>query len=118
MKFLTIFIIFFSSYAYSATKHTDVILLIPDKQGPLFWQLVSDISKAASLSLKVNLEIIYSNSNRFSLRHNIDEIVKRKKKPDYLIFRPFLGNTIIVFDQLEKNKIKFVTLERAFRKSL
>lgn len=97
-----------------STAKTKVTFIIPDNKGPIFWQLVSDVSQATALSLNIKLEVIYSDSNRFAVKKTIDEVSQRKTKPDYLIFRPFYGNTITAFDQLEAAKIKFITLEQAF----
>lgn len=112
MKTLLLVLYFFINTAYA--KNLAVTLVLPDKQGPIFWQFVSDVSQSASLSLNIDLEIIYGDSNRFALKNTIDKLLLRKQKPDYLIFRPFLGNTVSIFDDLEKNQLKFVTLEQAF----
>lgn len=112
MKYILVLFYFISFTLFA--KNTEVTLIIPDKKGPVFWQFVSDVSKSAAKNLNINLEIIYTNSHRFALKNTIDEILKRKVKPEYIIFRPFLGNTAQVFNQLERHKVKFVTLEQAF----
>lgn len=112
MKALLLVFCFFINTVHA--KNLAVTLILPDKKGPIFWQFVSDVSQAASLSLNIDLEVIYGDSNRFALKNAIDKLLLRKQKPDYLIFRPFLGNTVSVFDSLEKHQVKFVTLEQAF----
>ena len=93
---------------------TNVTLIIPDKKGPAFWNMVHQTSVASAKSLGVHLEVIYGGSNRFSTLEIIEDIIARPIKPDYLIFRPFHGNAVNVFDQIEARGILFVTLEQAF----
>ena len=93
---------------------TQVILIIPDEKGPVFWNLVHQVSAASAKSLDVQLEVIYGGKNRFSTLEIIEGIVARPIKPDYLIFRPFYGNAASVFDRVEAKGISFVTLEQAF----
>lgn len=116
MKLLIIAFCFLINTVHA--KNLAVTLIVPDKQGPIFWQFVSDVSQAASKSLNIDLKIIYGDSNRFSLKSTIDKILLRQQKPDYLIFRPFLGNTVSVFNSLEKHQLKFVTLEQAFHENM
>ena len=91
-----------------------ITFVVPDGKGPLFWNLVADIAQAAADDLEVELETLYSDSHRFGSKLAIEAIIKRDIKPDFVIFRPFHGNAIEVFDLLEKNQIPFVTLEQAF----
>lgn len=92
----------------------NVILIIPDKKGPAFWTMVHEVSAASAKSLNIELEVIYGGENRFITLEIIEGIIARKIKPDYIIFRPFHGNTTSVFDQVEAKGILFVTLEQAF----
>lgn len=115
--FLMRFLLFISFLLYAAPSFSsklNVIFIVPDAEGPIFWQLVSDVSKVAAKSLNVDLEIIHSDSNRFASKSVIDKILLRSDKPDYLIFLPYLGNTISVFNQIERAKIPFITLEQTF----
>ena len=98
----------------SFAKNINVSLVIPDGEGPIFWQLVSEVSMAAAISLKVDLEIIHHDPNRFASKEVIDEIAQRKVKPDYVIFFSFVGNVSAAFEQLESVQIPFVTLEQIF----
>lgn len=98
----------------SFAKNINVSLIIPDGEGPIFWQLVSEVSMAAATNLNVDLEIIHHDSHRFASKVVIDEISQRKVKPDYVVFFPFIGNVKGAFDQLEFAKIPFVTLEQIF----
>ncbi|WP_339723340.1 ABC transporter substrate-binding protein [uncultured Paraglaciecola sp.] len=91
-----------------------VILIIPDQEGAAFWNMVYQASIASAKSLGVELEVIYGGVNRFTTLEIIEEITAHPTKPDYLIFRPYHGNTASVFDTLEANAIEFVTLEQAF----
>ncbi len=92
----------------------NITLIIPDGKGPLFWQLVSDISRESAKSLHVNLEIIHHSPDRFASKEAIDSVIKRKISPDYIIFFPFNANAVKLFTQLESAKIPFVTLEQKF----
>ncbi|WP_206483446.1 ABC transporter substrate-binding protein [Thalassotalea sp. G2M2-11] len=92
----------------------EVTFIVPDQKGPLFWDMVSEISKSTAHSLNIKFNVIYTASNRFALKNTIDKIIHSKQLPDYLIYRPFLGNTEAVFNQLEQAKIPFITLEQAF----
>ncbi|MFT4939295.1 MAG: ABC-type sugar transport system substrate-binding protein [Paraglaciecola sp.] len=91
-----------------------VTFVVPDGTGPLFWNLVADVSRSVADDLDVDIEVTYSASNRFDSKLVIEKISQRKIKPDYIIFRPFHGNAVKVFDLLESEKIPFVTLEQAF----
>lgn len=109
MKILIIlFILLFPQLVYA----TKVLLIIPDKEGDVFWSLVQQASVASAKSLGVQLEVLYGGENRFATLEMIEKIVARPIKPDYLIFRPFHGNSIKVFDQIEASGISFVTLEQ------
>lgn len=92
----------------------NVTLVIPDGKGPLFWQMVRDISKASAKSLQVNLEILHHAPDRFASKAAIEGIIQRKVTPDYVIFFPFNANAVNLFTQLESAKIPFVTLEQKF----
>jgi ABC-type sugar transport system substrate-binding protein len=113
MRFYLLLSLFMVAFPLIAAN-PKITFIVPDREGGLFWQLVSDVGKAAALNLKVDLEIISTDSNRFALKKAIDDITTKKDKPDYLIFRPFDGNTEAVFCQLESAKIRFITLEQSF----
>ncbi|MEW6995182.1 ABC transporter substrate-binding protein [Colwelliaceae bacterium MEBiC 14330] len=105
--------IFFSVGSVLA-KPLHVTFVVPDQKGPLFWQYVSAIAESVADDIEINLELIYTHSDRFALKEAINKISNRKNKPDYLIFRPFRGNATAVFKQLEASEIPFVTLEQDF----
>jgi ABC-type sugar transport system substrate-binding protein len=113
MKFTCFFLIVFISWHTRAEK-LDVTFVIPDGNGPLFWNLVASIAKAASDDLDVELETLNSDSDRFGSKLSIENILSRPQKPDYLIFRPFHGNAVEMFNMLEASKVPFITLEQAF----
>jgi ABC-type sugar transport system substrate-binding protein len=91
-----------------------ISFVVPDEKGPMFWDLVAEIALSAAQDLDVELEVLYSASNRFASKQVIEEIARRDIKPDYIIFRPFQGNAREIFDLLESREISFVTLEQAF----
>lgn len=92
----------------------NVTFVVPDKEGPLFWQLVKEVSIYVSKSIDVNFHYIHSDSDRFAGERVIKEILSFKQRPDYLIFRPFLGSAERTFKILESNGIRFITIEKAF----
>ena len=108
--FAVVMILLFSQLAFAIK----IILIIPDEEGPAFWNLVHQVSAASAKSLDVQLEVIYGGSNRFTSLEIIENIVARPIKPDFLIFRLFHGNAASVFDLIETKGILFVTLEQAF----
>ncbi len=112
-KYQWLLLLVVCSFSYAASSK--VTFIIPDKEGPIFWQLVSEISQASANNLNIELNVINSDSNRFALKSTIEDIINSEHKPDFLIFRPFLGNTEVIFKQLEHANIPFVTLEQAFR---
>ncbi|GAC17658.1 ABC transporter substrate-binding protein [Paraglaciecola arctica] len=111
LKLLTLLsTLLFSQFALAIK----VILIIPDKEGAAFWNMVYQASTASAKSLGVELEVIYGGVNRFTTLEIIENIIAQPSKPDYLIFRPYHGNTAHVFDTIEAHSIEFVTLEQAF----
>ena len=92
----------------------NVTFIVPDKQGPLFWQLVTDVSISAAQSLDINFTYVFTDSDRFAGEEAIKNIINSEQKPDYLIFRPYLGNSQKIFQRLERHKLPFLTIERAF----
>jgi ABC-type sugar transport system substrate-binding protein len=111
---LRIFVILAILSFSQITFATNITLIIPDQKGSAFWSMVHEVSAASAKSLDVQLEVIYGGTNRFSTLAIIEEILARTIKPDYLIFRPFHGNTTSVFKQIEAKGIVFVTLEQAY----
>jgi ABC-type sugar transport system substrate-binding protein len=108
--FLLLTTLLFSQFALAIK----VIMIIPDKEGTAFWDMVYQASAASAKSLGVQLEVIYGGGNRFSTLEIIEDIIAQPTKPDYLIFRPYHGNTANVFDIIEAYGIEFITLEQAF----
>ncbi|GLX79238.1 sugar ABC transporter substrate-binding protein [Thalassotalea insulae] len=107
-------ICFLSICSYSYATSPQVTFIIPDQKGPIFWQRVAQISQAAADSLNIKLKLINTDPNRFALKETIHQVINSRNHPDYLIFRPFLGNTEAIFKLLEHAKIPFITLEQAF----
>lgn len=115
MVVVLLFTINTKSHAADDSKNQiNVTFIIPDKEGPLFWQLVKNVSSSVSASIGVNFNYIHTDSDRFAMQSVLEEVVKQPTRPDYLIFRPFKGNTEKTFNFLEKNNIPFVTIEKAF----
>ena len=94
-------------------KDLKIALIIPQAQNNNFWQLVENFSVAASEDLNIKLDLVHADNNRFAIKAAIQNLLNNGEKPDYLIFRPFSGNAQPLFQLLEDNKQKFVTLEQA-----
>lgn len=114
LKYL--FAVYLTTFAHLSLANTKVTFLVPDFEGPLFWQLVADTAGEAAKDLNIDFNIIYSRSSRFDLLKSINDIIKQKNKPDYIIFRPFTGNSRKIFSMLERAKIKFLTVENSINK--
>lgn len=101
---------------FQVTAETlNITFIVPDQDRPtFFWSLVHKMAKSVAEDVDVELEVYYSDNNRFASRAAIKTIVSREKKPDYIIFRPFQGNAVEVFEMLHSSGIPFVTLEQAF----
>ena len=98
-------------------KPIEIVLIVPEPKGPKFWGLVASTSKASAASLQINLEIIYAEqNNRFEVKKSIQEVLQRKNQPDYLLFRPLKGNADSIYNLIEQQKTKFVTLEQPLTK--
>lgn len=113
MRLIALLFLIILSFTLRA-ENINVTFVVPDTHGSDFWNLVNEVNIAAAKDLNINFEIIHSDADRFAHVSAIRDIISRKKKPDYLIFRGFLGNISKLFDLLEENKIKFITLEQEF----
>ena len=113
-KHLFCVLIFLLNIHSVLAKPINVVFVVPDQKGPLFWQYVSDIGKSVADDMEINLELIYTDSDRFASKEAIYKVSNRINKPDYIIFRPFSGNAMTIFNQLEESRIPFVTLEQDF----
>jgi ABC-type sugar transport system substrate-binding protein len=91
-----------------------VSLVIPDNADSSFWAMVVATSQSVADDLDVQLDVHYSDTNRFATRSAIEAITQQQDKPDYIIYRPLQGNAIEVLDILEASEIPFVTLEQGF----
>jgi ABC-type sugar transport system substrate-binding protein len=99
----------------SAAESLNITFIVPDQNRPtFFWSLVHKVAQSMAEDVDVELEVYYSDNNRFASRAAIKTIISRENKPDYIVFRPFQGNAVEIFDLLESSNIPFVTLEQAF----
>jgi len=113
VKYFLVIILFNVTFTVSMAK-THVTFIAPDSNKHDFWKLVANIGQSAANNLDIDLEIIYSESNRFSSKRIIEKIVNQKNKPEFLIFFPYIGNTQTLFSLLDAAKIPFITLEQKF----
>lgn len=112
---LTFFLFAILFHFQCAAESLNITFIVPDQNRPtFFWSLVHQVAKSVADDVDVELEVYYSDYNRFASRTAIKTIINREKTPDYIIFRPFQGNAVEVFELLESSGIPFVTLEQAF----
>lgn len=108
-----LFLVLFNIQCHAEAIH--ITFIVPDQNRPtFFWHLVSKVAESVASDLDVNLELYFSDYNRFASRAAIKAIISREQPPDYIIFRPFQGNAVEVFELLKYSNIPFVTLEQAF----
>jgi ABC-type sugar transport system substrate-binding protein len=105
-----IFLFFFATLSFGL----NITLVNPTNKEETFWALITELMQKSALDLNVNLTVYYSDSHRIVQSELIEKIVTAKNKPDYVVFLPYGGSIIRSFNALEKAKIPFVTLERAF----
>lgn len=110
--------LFFMLLTFNVTAEPiRVTFIVPDQERPTyFWHLVMDVAKSVAMDVDVELEILFSDYNRFGLKVAVQDILASDKRPDYIIFRPFKGNAVEVFNMLASSDIPFITLEHAFSK--
>lgn len=90
----------------------NITFILPDYNDHQFWYLVADAAKSAAKNSAADLSIIHIDNNRFALKNAIKKVLSVSEKPNYIVFRPFQGRTLEVFNLLEKNQVKFITLEQ------
>lgn len=98
---------------YSAKNWAvNVTFILPDYKEHHFWYLVADAAKSAAKDSEIKLTIIHINNNRFALEEAVNTALLTFEKPDYIVFRPFQGRILKIFDLLERKQVKFITLEQ------
>ena len=90
----------------------NVTFILPDYEDHQFWHLVTDATKSAAKNYEIELTIIHIENNRFAFEEAVNTVLQSLEKPDYIVFRPFQGRILKAFDLLEKEQIKFITLEK------
>lgn len=63
----------------------EVVFINPGSNGEGFWGNVANTMSAAAEDLGIELEILPSDRNRIKLVANLEEVMSRGNKPDYLI---------------------------------
>lgn len=94
---------------------TDVVFVNPSVPGTPFWDRVTAVAQAAAEDLSINLEVVYGEDNRISNFAVIEQVARRSKKPNYVIFMPYDGSAVQTFTSLENAKIPFITVERTLQ---
>ncbi|MGJ8691378.1 MAG: ABC transporter substrate-binding protein [Thalassotalea sp.] len=90
----------------------NVTFILPDYSHHQFWYLLADATQSAAKNSEISLKIIYTDNNRFAFKTAIQQAINSPTKPDYVVFRPFQGSISEVFQELEQQKINFITLEQ------
>ena len=96
-KVLLLLIIMFSakSQALNVTYLSQTIEVTP------YWQKVYAITKTAAKSLDINLTILEGQGHRIYQTDFIDELSKKKDKPDLLLFHAYPLTSLRTFNTLE-----------------
>ena len=81
--FLLSFILFIESVYAEKMK---VAFINPTYPNEPFWGLLTDFMASAAKDLDVELQVYYSQSNRFKTLEIAQEILKSPNKPDYMVF--------------------------------
>lgn len=63
-----------------------VAFINPSYPDEPFWSLMTNIMRSVATDLDVDLQVYYSNRNRFKSLELVHEILSSDKKPDYLVF--------------------------------
>jgi ABC-type sugar transport system substrate-binding protein len=113
MKFICLIVLLLIQLKVNA-ETLKITFVVPDEKTLTFWHLVSDVARSVAEDVDVELDVVYSDNNRFASKIVLEKIALARDKPDYLIFRPFQGNSLEIFNLLESQGIPFVTLEQAF----
>lgn len=62
-----------------------IVFINPGKQGEVFWELTASTMRAASQQLGFDLEILWSERNKFTMQSLGHDVTMRPEKPDILI---------------------------------
>lgn len=100
--------------SYSKSNELDVVFIVPNKPGQMFWDLTVNVARAVAIDLRIHFDVVYANSDRFAVMAAVEDLVKRDDKPDYVIMRPFWGIEESIFRKLRLANIPFVTIESSF----
>ena len=125
MKHLALFILvihcfLFSSYSRSADKlirpieqPIHVVFLVPEPEGVEFWDLMLTVMKAAQKDLNIELEVIHFSDVDYpynKIIKRLEDVTKRKNKPDYIISYLYLDFERQILDIIEKNKVNYFSI--------
>ena len=100
MKYLLLVLTLFMHIKASAIEVTFINPSIP---GTPFWDRVTAIAKAAADDLQINLTVVYGKDNRIFNLEAIEQVASQERKPDYLLFMPYDGNSEVSFSTLERS---------------
>ncbi|MFT7561615.1 MAG: ABC-type sugar transport system substrate-binding protein [Flavobacteriales bacterium] len=88
-----------------ADSKPSITFINPDYPGASFWGSVTQLMQLVAEDLGIELEVLYSNGNRFHNISHIKSIVSRDHKPDYVIFMYSGVEGLKILKQTERAKI-------------
>lgn len=117
MKALLVQLIFILSLSSLAQKIPKIVFVSPDPKDSVneFWTTTHKNLQQAALDLKIDLEIIYTNSHHSFYMDAIAKLSKRKKEniPNYFIGLPHVHYEKRILDLLESRNIKSLFVNMA-----
>jgi len=108
------YLLFFSPSLWAI----QITLLNTHHKTSAFGQQMNAFAQDAAGDLGIGFTVINSDNHYIVQLNNINKLIQLKKKPDYVVFTPYRESIVQVFDALEKARIPFVTLERAYIKEV
>ncbi len=108
-KLLKILMLTFCLCAYSchATESLKVAFLSPAPKEQGFWGDVENFMQAVAEDLNIQLNVIYSKGNTYSIKKDGLEIIEATDKPDYFITGYWEGATNKLLSAAAENGVKF-----------
>ena len=107
----TVFYFFISLFS-TPIWAVNVTFILPDYKEHQFWYLVADAAKSAANDSEVSLTITHIDNNRFAFNDAVIKALSSDERPEYIVFRPFQGRMIEMYNLLEEKQVKFITLEK------
>lgn len=97
---------------FTVRAEPNILFVNPSLPEEPFWLSVEEITVSAAKQLNVPLDVIYGGANRIVQLESLKKYLSENKKPDYAIVLNYPGGASSLMGLLEKEKIRFVTLEQ------